>query len=139
GGGHRPANPLPQPLRNVLAALCEGLHADDQQPLQRATLRGRLAGQVDGRWSARLGGRRDRHCIRAAIYPKVVKQRKRRCCARSSTDVIEQGRSRDFRCWHISCDALAALKVRYGVSSSTATYLGERPELAHLSRCRIFR
>jgi len=35
-------------------------------------------------------------------------------------------------------DALAALKVRYGVSSSAAT-LGKRPESARLARCGEFR
>jgi hypothetical protein len=35
-----------------------------------------------------------------------------------------------------SYDALAVLKVCYGVSSSRATYLGERPESAHLAHSR---
>ena len=49
--------------------------------------------------------------IRAAFYLKVVKQRKRPCRARSSTDVIEQSRSRDFRCWHLSEDQIRIDRV----------------------------
>ena len=41
--------------------------------------------------------------------------------------------------WHISYDALAALKVRCGVSYSTATCLSERPESAQLAHCRASR
>ena len=35
--------------------------------------------------------------------------------------------------WHIADDVLTALKVRYGVGSSAATYLGERPESGRVS------
>jgi hypothetical protein len=45
----------------------------------------------------------------------------------------------DVGYWHIADDVLAALKVRYGVGSPAATYLGERPESAQPRRPRGFR
>ena len=46
GRGRGAAGALPQPLGHLLASLRQGLHADDQQHLQRPPHGGRLAGQI---------------------------------------------------------------------------------------------
>ena len=74
------------------------------------------------------------------ICPQTKGRFKRqRCYARSSTDVSERGRPRDFRLWHIADDVLIASKVGYVSSFSAATYLGEWPESALPRRSRTAR
>ena len=46
GRGWRPADHLPHPGRHLPAALCQGVHLDGQQRLQRLALRRPLARQV---------------------------------------------------------------------------------------------
>jgi hypothetical protein len=58
--------------------------------------------------------------------------------ARGSS-ALARGGGPDVGNWHIADDVLAALKVRYRVSSSAAIYFDECPESRHLSACRSLR